>query len=73
MEEKMTKKIHYSDLGLVNTKAMFANKYALIVYVLNIVISFILIVLFNVQEQIEHPFDQDGIDDIQLENYELDY
>ncbi len=44
-----------------------------LVYALNIIISFILISLFNVQEQIENPFDQDGMDDIKLENYELDY
>tara|TARA_Y100000741_G_scaffold360104_1_gene341806 strand:+ start:374 stop:1162 length:789 start_codon:yes stop_codon:yes gene_type:complete len=44
-----------------------------LVYALNIIISFILISLFNVQEQIEDPFDQDGMDDIKLENYELDY
>jgi len=44
-----------------------------IVYTLNIIISFILISLFNVQEQIENPFDQDGMDDVQLENYELEY
>ena len=36
-------------------------------------ISFILISLFNVQEQIENPFDGDGMDDIQLDNYELEY
>ena len=44
-----------------------------LVYALNTIISFILISLFNVQEQIENPFDGDGMDDIQLENYELDY
>ena len=44
-----------------------------LVYTLNVIISFILISLFNVQEQIEDPFDQDGMDDIQLENYELEY
>ena len=44
-----------------------------LVYALNVIISFILISLFNVQEQIEDPFDQDGMDDIKLENYELDY
>ena len=44
-----------------------------LVYALNIIISFILISLFNVQEQIEDPFDQDGMDDIKLENYELEY
>jgi len=45
----------------------------ILVYALNFIISFILISLFNVQEQIENPFDQDGMDDIKLENYELDY
>jgi hypothetical protein len=49
------------------------NDHAFIVYGLNFIISFILISLFNVQEQIENPFDQDGMDDIKLENYELDY
>jgi hypothetical protein len=44
-----------------------------LVYALNTIISFILISLFNVQEQIENPFDGDGMDDIKLENYELDY
>ena len=44
-----------------------------LVYALNVIISFILISLFNVQEQIEDPFDQEGMDDIKLENYELDY
>ena len=52
---------------------MIDNDYAFIVYGLNIIISFILISLFNVQEQIENPYDQDGMDDIQLKNYELDY
>ena len=52
---------------------MIDNDYAFIVYGLNIIISFILISLFNVQEQIENPYDQDGMDDIKLKNYELDY
>ena len=52
---------------------MIDNDYAFIVYGLNIIISFILISLFNVQEQIENPYDQDGMDDIKLSNYELDY
>jgi len=52
---------------------MIDNDYAFIVYSLNIIISFILISLFNVQEQMENPYDQDGMDDIKLKNYELDY
>jgi hypothetical protein len=47
--------------------------YTMIIYVLNVTISFFLITLFNIQEQIENPFDQDGLDDIILENYLLDY
>lgn len=52
---------------------MLDDKFSLIIYGLNIVISFFLITLFNVQEQIENPFDQEGVDDIMLENYEIDY
>lgn len=72
----LIRNIEYQDAGIaevMNTSAMFGNRYAIIVYVLNIAISFILIVLYNVQEQIENPFDQHGIDDIQLENFEIDY
>ena len=47
---------------------MIDNDYAFIVYGLNIIISFILISLFNVQAQIENPYDQDGMDDIKLKN-----
>lgn len=43
-----------------------------ILYTLSIVSTFILISLFNVQEQLENPFDQDGIDDIQLDKFDLD-
>lgn len=42
-----------------------------ILYALSIVSTFILISLFNVQEQLENPFDQDGIDDIKLETFYL--
>lgn len=43
-----------------------------ILYTLSIVSTFILISLFNVQEQLENPFDQDGMDDIKLEAFDLD-
>jgi hypothetical protein len=49
------------------------NPFTFLVFLLNITLSFFLITLFNIQEQIEDPFDQDGLDDIQLENYLLDY
>ena len=53
--------------------AIFENKYAMIIYLLNIIVSFFLITLFNIQEQIENPFDQNGMDDIILDNYLIDY
>jgi len=43
-----------------------------VLYTLSIVSTFILISLFNVQEQLENPFDQDGMDDIKLETFDLD-
>ena len=74
----LIKNIQYQDILaheiLVSPSIAFMdNRFAVIVYGLNIVISFILITLFNVQEQIENPFDQDGMDDIKLENYVIDY
>lgn len=45
------------------------------VYVLYLVITlkgFILVSLFNVQEHMEDPFDQSGLDDIRLNDFELD-
>lgn len=42
-----------------------------LLYTLALISSFILISLFNVQEQLENPFDQDGIDDVKLEMFDL--
>jgi len=74
----LIKNIEYQDILLdeiINSPDILyvQNRFDLIVYLLNIVLSFFLITLFNVQEQIENPFDQDGMDDIILENYEIDY
>lgn len=41
-----------------------------ILYTLALISTFILISLFNVQEQLENPFDQDGIDDVKLDMFE---
>ncbi|MFT6338243.1 MAG: VanZ family protein [Halioglobus sp.] len=49
------------------------NHFVWIVYGLNITLSFFLITLFNVQAQIENPYDQNGMDDIKLEGYKMDY
>jgi predicted membrane chloride channel (bestrophin family) len=40
--------------------------------VFSVFISFILMALFNVQSFIENPFDQKGLDDIKLNEFEID-
>ena len=42
-----------------------------VVYVLSCVTGFILISLFNVQDQMENPFDEHGLDDIKVKNFGL--
>lgn len=42
-----------------------------IVYALSLVSTFILISLYNVQSQMENPFDQEGLDDINLNQFRL--
>jgi ABC-type multidrug transport system fused ATPase/permease subunit len=42
-----------------------------ILYGLSAISTFILISLYNVQEQMENPFDQRGLDDIQLNDFRL--
>ncbi len=44
---------------------------AWIVYVLSAISTFILISLYNVQDQMENPFDQHGLDDIRLNDFKL--
>ncbi|MDC1285068.1 hypothetical protein N8Z33_00100 [Flavobacteriaceae bacterium] len=43
-----------------------------ITYFVVIVSEFILISLYNIQDQMEYPFDNDGLDDIKLDNFKLD-
>lgn len=42
-----------------------------VVYVLSMITGFILISLFNVQDEMEHPFDQQGLDDIRLSEFKF--
>jgi hypothetical protein len=42
-----------------------------IVYALSAISTFILISLFNVQDQMENPFDQKGLDDIRLNDFRV--
>lgn len=43
-----------------------------VVYGLSCVTGFILISLFNVQDQMENPFDQHGLDDIRVKDFRLE-
>ncbi len=43
-----------------------------ITYFIIILSEFILISLYNIQDQMEHPFDRDGLDDIKLDNFKID-
>ncbi|MDG1571259.1 hypothetical protein OZ410_02965 [Robiginitalea sp. M366] len=45
---------------------------AFIVYFIVLLTQFILITLYNIQDQLEYPFDDDGLDDIKLENFRID-
>ncbi len=43
-----------------------------ITYFIVILTQFILISLYNIQDQLEYPFDDIGLDDINLDNFKLD-
>jgi len=42
-----------------------------LVYMICFTSSFLLVTLYNIQEQMENPFDQSGLDDIQLHDFRL--
>jgi hypothetical protein len=42
-----------------------------VVYLVNCIISFVLITIYNIQEHLEDPFDQDGLDDIKTEDFRV--
>lgn len=49
-----------------------ANDYLIwVVYVVNCVISFVLITLYNIQENLEDPFDLKGLDDIKTDEFKV--
>ncbi len=43
-----------------------------ITYFIVLVSQFILISLYNIQNQLEYPFDDEGLDDIKLDNFKFD-
>lgn len=51
----------------------FGESDSWVLYFLTLFSVFILISLYNVQEQLENPYDQKGLDDIQLNNFDLDF
>jgi len=63
---------------LIYTPALYHRLYdgatlneSWIVYALSAISTFILISLYNVQDQMENPFDQHGLDDIRLHDFKL--
>jgi len=48
-----------------------SNNSSWILYTLSMFSTFILISLYNVQEQLENPFDQHGVDDIRLNDFRI--
>ena len=43
-----------------------------ITYFVVIISEFILISLYNTQDDMEYPFDNEGLDDIKLDNFKFD-
>lgn len=41
------------------------------VYLVNCIISFVLITIYNIQEHLEDPFDQKGLDDIRIDDFKV--
>ena len=42
-----------------------------VVYLVNCIISFVLITIYNIQQQLEDPFDQNGLDDIRINDFKV--
>ena len=63
----------FNSSGEIFSTVITGEHHPFVVYGLNMIISFILISLYNVQEQIENPFDNEGLDDVILDMYKLDY
>lgn len=43
-----------------------------ITYFIVLISQFIMISLYNIQNQLEYPFDDEGLDDIKLDNFKID-
>jgi len=44
----------------------------IVVFFIVLLTQFILVTLYNIQDQLEYPFDEDGLDDIKLQNFKID-
>jgi predicted membrane chloride channel (bestrophin family) len=51
---------------------MGANNPVYITYFVVLLTEFILISLYNIQDQLEYPFDDYGLDDIKLDSFKMD-
>ena len=62
----------YTPSLIQDTESLSQDYSVYMAIVFSVFISFILMALFNVQNFIENPFDQKGLDDIKLNEFEID-
>ena len=62
----------YTPSLIQDTESLTQDFNTYIAIIFSLFISFILMALFNVQSFIENPFDQKGLDDIKLNEFEID-
>ena len=62
----------YTPSLIQDTESLSQDYSMYMAIVFSVFISFILMALFNVQSFIENPFDQKGLDDIKLNEFEID-
>ncbi|MGB5368882.1 MAG: hypothetical protein WBN18_00505, partial [Flavobacteriaceae bacterium] len=44
----------------------------MVAYFIVVLTEFVLISLYNIQNQLEYPFDDQGLDDIKLQNFRIE-
>ena len=70
--------VAYNLLILFNTKLITEGQFEMslgidlpVSILFSITISFILMALYNIQDYIENPFDQKGLDDLQIDQMQI--
>jgi predicted membrane chloride channel (bestrophin family) len=56
---------------IVARETLGINIETIISLLFSLVVSFVLMALYNVQEYIENPFDQKGLDDLKIDEMEV--